>query len=429
MTRSIPIVPKERESADAARWSPITKSWPAGTTQRAGSSVAVVGCWSYEVRLVELHVVHPDRAVLDLDDVAGQPDDALDERRALGPLRPGVGRLEDHDVAAAVRVEAGVSLSTRTYWSGSRVPFHRHLLDAVRLGHERLDHEEDDERQDERLDDLEEAPEGAFGHKSGSIGAGVGRRPTYVRPVRWRSDAGLRRGCRDRSAGAPAGACVGLRPGRPRQHRPRVPGRRLAHRAGPGRPAAPTPRAHPGLLRQLRLALLRGDALAAGSPSPCRPRGDPGGGDPGRARGALRRGEAGRGGAVHRRSGQPEPRAAVRLGVGPRPRARARLMGRPRRTALGGTVRAARRCARLELPGLASARHVPGSIRGPHEQRLRDLAGARARARSRRGRRRGAARCPGRRGPPLVRRGRRLPGCLGTVRVRLPVARPGRRPS
>ena len=57
-----------------------------------------------------------------------------------------------------------------------------------------------------------------------------------------------------------------LRRRRDGQHRPRVPGRHLARRARAGRPAASTARADPGLLGELRLALLRRDALAPRAP-------------------------------------------------------------------------------------------------------------------------------------------------------------------
>jgi hypothetical protein len=54
---------------------------------------------------------------------------------------------------------------------------HRHLLDEVWLGNEVLDDEEDDEGQDECLDDLEQTPERALTHKSGSIGGADWGRP------------------------------------------------------------------------------------------------------------------------------------------------------------------------------------------------------------------------------------------------------------
>ena len=65
----------------------------------------------------------------------------------------------------------GVSLSTRTYWLGLQRLFHRHLLDLVRLGDERLDDEEDDKGQDQRLDDFERDTRiGVAFHGEGSIG-------------------------------------------------------------------------------------------------------------------------------------------------------------------------------------------------------------------------------------------------------------------
>jgi hypothetical protein len=51
---------------------------------------------------------------------------------------------------------------------------HRLLLHLVRLRDEVLDDQEDDKSEDERLDDLEEAPEGgSLADKSGSLGAAV----------------------------------------------------------------------------------------------------------------------------------------------------------------------------------------------------------------------------------------------------------------
>ena len=38
--------PKTRESADFWRWSPITNSWPAGTTQRVWSGETSVGSFT-----------------------------------------------------------------------------------------------------------------------------------------------------------------------------------------------------------------------------------------------------------------------------------------------------------------------------------------------------------------------------------------------
>ena len=84
--------------------------------------------------------------------------------------------IEDDDVTALVVVEAGRELVDEHVLIRLERPLHRLLLDPVRLCDEVLDDEEDDEGEDERLDDLEETPEGAFAHKTGSIGGGARRR-------------------------------------------------------------------------------------------------------------------------------------------------------------------------------------------------------------------------------------------------------------
>ena len=78
-------------------------------------------------------------------------------------------------------VEARRQLVDQDVLVGLERALHRLLLDLVRLGDEVLDDEEDDEGQDEGLDDLEETPEGAFAHKTGSIGAWAA-----PPPVGWR---------------------------------------------------------------------------------------------------------------------------------------------------------------------------------------------------------------------------------------------------
>ena len=79
-----------------------------------------------------------------------------------------LGRVEDDDVAALVRVEVGRQLVDEDVLVGLERVLHRHLLDPVRLGDERLDDPEDDEGQDEGFGDLEEAPDrGLPGHVVG----------------------------------------------------------------------------------------------------------------------------------------------------------------------------------------------------------------------------------------------------------------------
>ncbi len=123
-----------------------------------------------EIGLVEGDLIDVHQAVIaDLDDVTRLTDDPLDERRVR--FAPVLGRLEDDDVAAVVRVEAGRQLVHEDVLIGLERALHRLLLDLVRLRDEVLDDEEDEERQDERLDDLEKTPEcGSLTHKSGSIG-------------------------------------------------------------------------------------------------------------------------------------------------------------------------------------------------------------------------------------------------------------------
>ncbi len=107
------------------------------------------------------------------------------------PSDQSVGRLEHDDVAPAVWVEARGQLVDQHVLVGLKGVLHRHLLDPIGLGNERLDHEEDDEGEDERLDDLEEAPEGASGHKSRSIGAGLRQRPSSRVRLPRRGPSGL----------------------------------------------------------------------------------------------------------------------------------------------------------------------------------------------------------------------------------------------
>src|SRR5207247_10064573 len=55
-----------------------------------------------DIGLFELDVVDEDVAVPELDSIAGHADDPFDERHVT-LRRPGLGRVEDHDVAALVR--------------------------------------------------------------------------------------------------------------------------------------------------------------------------------------------------------------------------------------------------------------------------------------------------------------------------------------
>jgi hypothetical protein len=117
------------------------------------------------VRLLELHLVDVDEAILDLDAVATDPDHALDERGSvrLDPVR---WRVENDDVAALEGVEPRGELVDEHVLVRLERLLHRLLFHPVRLGDECLDDEEDDQGQDECLDHLEEAPERrAFAHK------------------------------------------------------------------------------------------------------------------------------------------------------------------------------------------------------------------------------------------------------------------------
>ena len=130
-----------------------------------------------DIRLDQLRAVQEDLAVADLDRVAADADHPLDVRRAV-LLLPRDRRAEDHDVAPLVRVESRRQLVDQHVLVRLQGRLHRLLPDLVRLRDEGLDDKEDDEGEDERLDDLEEAPDGgASGHKSGSIGCGPSEPP------------------------------------------------------------------------------------------------------------------------------------------------------------------------------------------------------------------------------------------------------------
>ena len=127
--------------------------------ERHGIAVAV------DVRLVQLHAVDEHAAVLDLHGVAGDADDALDERRlVVGVLAVGAGagdvaalrdrRVEHHDVAAGVGVEARRQLVDQQVLVRQQRRLHGVHLDAVGLHHERLDDHVQDDREDDGGDDL-----------------------------------------------------------------------------------------------------------------------------------------------------------------------------------------------------------------------------------------------------------------------------------
>jgi len=170
-----------------------------------------------------------------------------------------------------------------------------------------------------------------------------------------------------------------------------------------------------GLLGQLRLALLRRDALAPGAP-------------PAHGAEAIRRPTSGRRsaassarGAARRRaafnlpSRQSQPRAPVRLGMGPRAGPRVEAWGDPdgRRWAAAATPLA--RAAADNFLGWLPRRPIRFRYGRPLQQRLRAGPGPPVR------RGEGARRrpTPGRRhrdgGPPLVRRRRGLPRRLGAI--------------
>ena len=124
-----------------------------------------------DVRLGELDAVDEHVAVAEVDAVARQADDPLDERH-LGRIgRRGAGRVEDDDVAALVVVEAGRELVHEHVLPGLERVLHALLLDLVGLSHEVLDEQEDHDRQDEGFEDLEEASPLASIHRTRSIRA------------------------------------------------------------------------------------------------------------------------------------------------------------------------------------------------------------------------------------------------------------------
>ena len=119
-----------------------------------------------EVRLGQLDAVDVDRAAPDCDRVAADPDDALDVRNPAALPVPRGRRVEDDHVTPGVRGEVGRQLVDEDALPGFEGVLHRLLLDAVRLGHEGLEGEEDDERQDQRLDGLVETAQRATAHSS-----------------------------------------------------------------------------------------------------------------------------------------------------------------------------------------------------------------------------------------------------------------------
>ena len=74
-----------------------------------------------DVGLAELGAVDEHAAVADLDRVAAETDDALDERRVVLLDPKSAGGLNTTISPRLYVSKRGVSLSTRTYWSGSSV--------------------------------------------------------------------------------------------------------------------------------------------------------------------------------------------------------------------------------------------------------------------------------------------------------------------
>ena len=193
----------------------------------------------------------------------------------------------------------------------------------------------------------------------------------------------------------------------------------------PGDFPVPAAGAHAGVLRQLRLALLGTDALdpaAAAAHHAGRGGRD---GDPLRARRPVLPGGDGGRGRVHRQRGRPG-RVPAGLGLGARPRPRDADLGHPD----------ARKWAEAMAPlaeALASAflGWLPGQsypVRYGTEQGSAfglSLAWPFAEARAGAGRPGAAGRDRGP-GPRVVQRGHHVPGRLGAVGRRLPVARADR---
>ena len=222
-------------------------------------------------------------------------------------------------------------------------------------------------------------------------------------------------------------ACRGgrVRPAGPGEHRPGVPDPGLGadDRAGPV--PAPAPGPDPGVLRQLRLALVRGDALGSGPAAEGLPGRGTRGRDQGRARHPVHPGRPAPGGRVRR--DERNRLAALRLGLGAHPHPRAGGLARRRgRPALDRGHGAAGRRIDGELPGLAAQGHLPDPDRAARQQLVHAVPGAAVRAAA--GRKRAPRTGPGHRGgrTPLVRRRHGLSRPLGAVRQRLPVTRADR---
>ena len=155
----------------------MTKNSSGGISQVSWPPVTTVGWPSYRYGswrrdAVDVHERRPGPRTVS----PGRPMTRLMYGVPL-PGGPRLRRIEHDDVAPPVVVEARRQLVDEDVLVRLERALHRHLLDPVRLRHEVLDDEEDDEGQDERLDDLEETPEGAFAHKSGSIGERSGPSP------------------------------------------------------------------------------------------------------------------------------------------------------------------------------------------------------------------------------------------------------------
>ena len=101
---------------------------------------------------------------MDLDQVAGQADQSLDERRGLAVLQVAGRRLKDDDVAAQITGQSGRDLVDENHLTVLEGVLHRGPADRVRLDHEALDDPEDDGGEQHRLDDFDQAAAPAFVH-------------------------------------------------------------------------------------------------------------------------------------------------------------------------------------------------------------------------------------------------------------------------
>ena len=192
------------------------------------------------------------------------------------------------------------------------------------------------------------------------------------------------------------------------QHQARVPVWHLPHDDQARRLPVPPPGPHPGLLRKLRLALVRRNALGPGAAAAGGRRHGARGRDPGRAGRPVRRCRPGGRGGVHHRPGWPG-RAPLWLGLGARPDPRDGDMGRPGRPEVGRRNGPTGRNAHRLLPRLAGQGDVPGPAWGARQQCVRAVPGSAVRHAAGRIRRPGAAEGDHREGGSVVRQRRILP--------------------